>query len=161
MIRVKQAIRPFVFLLLGTLLAIAGLAKVNDPSLVSDFLVQVLSLRISEIGRAIGFAEIGLALWLMSGAGQRWAAFTTAIAFTAFAVTHLYASNSGIESNCGCLGRGNWTARVPTWGWVVGNSTFALMACAVSTTAGRQREIEADSRAHNDTIPSGESGSES
>lgn len=124
-------LRAGVTLAIAGVLAYAGLLKINDPAPVSDYLVELIAYRIVGIGRAIGFLEIALALWLISGVGRRWAAASAALLFTAFAVTHLYAASSGVESTCGCLGKKNWFASMPTWSWVTTNMVLAAIAVAV------------------------------
>ncbi|RMH25588.1 MAG: hypothetical protein D6693_08635, partial [Planctomycetota bacterium] len=78
------------FLAAGAL-AFTGLAKINDPSPASDFLVELVSIRSIGLVRAMGFAEVLLALWLVSGVGRRAALLIGAAAFTGFAVMHGWA----------------------------------------------------------------------
>lgn len=112
---------------LAAALAFTGLAKINDPAPASGFLVELISLRSLGMVRAIGFAELALALWLVSGAGRAAAALVAAAAFTGFAVVHVYAGSSGVEAPCGCAGSSTIAAAVPTAGWIGMNASLALL----------------------------------
>lgn len=114
--------------------AAAGLHKINDPTIVSDFLVRVFSYRTIAGVQAIGYAELALALWLISGAGRKTASMIAAGLFIGFASTHVYASVVGVTASCGCLGADNWTQAIPTSGWVAMNGALAMAAGTLSLT---------------------------
>lgn len=140
MIRRTSIIRNAIVVILVAVLGYAGLAKINDPTPVSDFLVELISYRIDGIGRSVGFLEIALALWLISNAGRRYAAGVTAALFTSFAIMHLYASSTDVEATCGCFGKNSIFAAMPPWGWVTMNAVFA--AAAVFVAVGKSSPHE-------------------
>ena len=124
LLRLTASPAPYV---LAAALAFTGLAKINDPAPASDFLVELISLRSLGMVRVIGFAELALAIWLVSGAGRAAASLVAASAFTGFAVVHVYAGSTGVEAPCGCAGSSTIAAAVPTAGWIGMNTSFALL----------------------------------
>lgn len=132
MARVHAWTRWLLTILPAATLGYAGLLKINDPSPASDFVVDVFSVRANGLVRAAGFAELALAVWLVSGAARRASAFVAAALFVSFAVVHAHALNRDIEASCGCLGSNAITDSIPTWGWIVANGGLALVAVALT-----------------------------
>lgn len=125
---------------LAAVLAFTGLAKLNDPAPAGDYLVELISLRAAGMVRVIAFAEIALALWLVSGAGRLTATLTAAAVFTGFAVVHVYAGSTGVEAPCGCAGSSTIAAAVPPAGWVGMNTSLALLGAVAVARPKPRRE---------------------
>ena len=118
---------------LAALFGYTGLAKINDPAPTSDFLVDLISVRSFGLVRAIGVAEVALALWLITGVNRRASLVTTAAVFSSFAVAHAWAGAIGVQTPCGCGGSSKWLDSLPTNAWIVINTSLALIAASLAT----------------------------
>jgi len=136
--RVGSLLRRSAPWLIASALAFAGLAKLNDPTPASDFLVDLVSVRSVGLVRVIAAVEVALALWLIVGVGRRAALLAAAAAFTGFAVVHGWASGAGVATACGCAGAGTPLDSVPAEGWIGINAGLALLA-ALAVARPRDR----------------------
>lgn len=115
-------------LALFAMLGYAGLMKLNEPETSAAFLDSVIQLHSITLVRAIGVAELALALLFISGAASIWAGRAVVALSTAFAVTHaMAAAQPEPPPPCGCLGTATLATTIPAWAWIAGNTTLALM----------------------------------
>jgi uncharacterized membrane protein YphA (DoxX/SURF4 family) len=132
-----RALISWVFvLIIAGVLAYAGLLKINDPTPTSDFVVEVFSIRATNLVRAFGFVETAIAIWLVSGAARRVVALIAGVFFVAFAVIHGFASTGPVEATCGCLGKNEWVTQWPDWAWIAFNVVLAFLAAMLTVSSG-------------------------
>lgn len=123
-------------IVLFAVLAFAGLLKFSRPDATADFLDSLLQIHSITLVRAIGLAEVALALVIISGAASLWTGRIVVALFTMFAMTHALAASGGSDTPaCGCLGTSDLASRIPTWGWIAANMTFALLGGVIAWSA--------------------------
>ena len=123
-------------IVLFAVLAYAGLLKFNRPDAAADFLDSLLQVHSTTLVRAIGVAEVMIALVIISGVASLWTGRIVVALFTMFAVTHaLAASGGGDTPACGCLGSSELTDRIPSWGWISGNMALAFLGGMIAWSA--------------------------
>lgn len=119
----------------GALLGLAGVAKFLDAAPTTRFLHALFYADLRSVILLIALAEVGLALWLVSGIRARAAAALSSCLFGGFAVTHVYVELAVANApSCGCMGQIAGAADLPVEGWVLLN-LFMSIACAA--VAGR------------------------
>lgn len=117
-------------------LVFAGLLKFNRPGATAEFLDSLLQVHSITLVRAIGLAEVSLALVIISGVASLWTGRIVVALFTMFAMTHALAASGGNDAPaCGCLGTSDLASRIPPWAWIAANMTFALLGGLIAWSA--------------------------
>lgn len=125
-------------ILLGILLLIAGVLKVQDNSALFEtiaYITWIPTFVQSFVIDLLPWIEVAVGAMLVAGIFKKWVIPSGALIYTAFFAFAIYGLGSGMEGDCGCFGDvddSNILSMVlgSTFGWpmIIRNGIFVAMA---------------------------------
>lgn len=136
--KIISYIQPVVRVILGLLLLIAGVLKVQDNAALFEtvaYITWVPTILKSFIIDTLPWIEVLTGALLITGLFKKWTIPVGTLIYAGFFAFAIYGFGSGMEGDCGCFGEvddSNILAMVlgSTFGWsmVIRNAIFVAMA---------------------------------
>jgi hypothetical protein len=126
-----QALAGSATLLVGGVLLVAAVAKLQDPTAFRTAVAGLVPRAAATVADAAVVAELLLGAWLMAGVQPGWASAAALVLLGVFSAALLRLRASGAEAACGCFGEPADGPGGPAAG-LIRNALLALTALTVA-----------------------------